>query len=263
MNDKKSFLLFADLKRVVDKLPDETKGKLFQLILDYANGIDAPVEDMWLDVIFEPIKTQLDRDNKKWEEVREKRSKAGKASADKRQQMSTHVESVEHNPTHVDTCEHMSTVSVNVNDTVSVNDTVNVFISPKPSLENLDPIVEIEKRKNLFEGVYKTWQIIAERQEVKFTNDEKNAMKGYAESKPSMQPHQITGAIVQLNDWAQKGLDIRKALLDGIQSNPRSTKLDQPYMAIVYDAKGNRIYGPAIAEWRAKVIEMEEKEQVA
>lgn len=122
--NKKSFILHADLKNVVDQLPDETKGKLFKLILDHVNGLEYAINDLLLSVVFEPIKSQLNRDNKKWEDVREKRSRAGKASADKRQHMSTHVESVEQNPTHVDTCQHMSTV--NVSDSVSVSDNVNV-----------------------------------------------------------------------------------------------------------------------------------------
>jgi hypothetical protein len=112
MENKRSFVLYVDTIHVVKKLPDETAGKLLKLILSYVNDEDPIVDDLMLDIVFEPIKQQLKRDLKKWDVIREKRSSAGKASANKRQQKATHV----------DTCEQMSTDNVNVN--VNVNDNV-------------------------------------------------------------------------------------------------------------------------------------------
>jgi len=114
--NKKSFVLYSDLKHVLQKLPDETAGKLFKLILAYVNDENPVVDDLLLDVLFEPIKQQFKRDLVKWESMREKRSQAGLISANKRKQTatnSTHVEFVGQNPTH-------STVNGNVN--VNVND---------------------------------------------------------------------------------------------------------------------------------------------
>jgi hypothetical protein len=112
MENKRSFVLYVDTIHVVKKLPDETAGKLLKLILSYVNDEDPIVDDLMLDIVFEPIKQQLKRDLKKWDVIREKRSNAGKASANKRQQKATHV----------DTCGQMSTENVNVN--VNVNDNV-------------------------------------------------------------------------------------------------------------------------------------------
>jgi len=111
MNGKKSFVLYSDLKEVVDKLPAEDAGKLFKLILDYVNDLNPEPEGLLLEIAFEPIKQQLRRDLKKWEDIIGKRSKAGKLSSAQKQLMTT---SVEH-------CATNSTDSEN--DTVS--DTVN------------------------------------------------------------------------------------------------------------------------------------------
>lgn len=89
MQDKSSFILYCDLIKVVEKLPDEMAGKLFKIILRYVNDIEVCVDDILLEIAFEPVKNQLKRDLKKWEYLKEKRSKAGKISAEKRRQKST------------------------------------------------------------------------------------------------------------------------------------------------------------------------------
>jgi hypothetical protein len=67
MNKKKSFLMYADLKFTIDKLPDESAGKLFKLILNYVNGDYNPPDDLLLQVVFEPIKQSLIRDLEMYE----------------------------------------------------------------------------------------------------------------------------------------------------------------------------------------------------
>lgn len=121
--NKKSFILYADLIKVVDKLPDDVAGKLFKIVLKYVNDQEVCIDDILLEIAFEPIKNQLKRDLKKWENLKEKRSKAGKISAEKRKQNST-------NSTHVESVKDCSTLStVNVNDNVTVNDTVTVTVN--------------------------------------------------------------------------------------------------------------------------------------
>jgi hypothetical protein len=79
---KKSFLLYCDLKHTIDKLPDETAGKLLKLILDYANGDFNEPNDLLLQVVFEPIKQSLIRDLEKYDAKvirnRENGSKGGR-----------------------------------------------------------------------------------------------------------------------------------------------------------------------------------------
>jgi hypothetical protein len=76
--NKKGFVLYADLIHTVSKLPNEIKGKLFQLILDYVNDKNPVVEDLLLEISFEPIKQQFKRDLVKWDKFRQKQSDNGK-----------------------------------------------------------------------------------------------------------------------------------------------------------------------------------------
>lgn len=130
--NKKSFILYADLINSIDHLTNEEKGILFNHILEYVNDKNPVMEDRVLLSAWKPIQSQMKRDLIKFEEVKEKRSKAGKRSAELRSLAnveqnatnSTSVESVEQcstNPTDNDT--------VNVNE--NVNDNVNVILLEK------------------------------------------------------------------------------------------------------------------------------------
>ena len=66
---KKSFLLYADIIGVVEKLPNDKAGELFKLILEYVNDKNPKTEDMLLQIAFEPIKLSLKRDLKKYEAI--------------------------------------------------------------------------------------------------------------------------------------------------------------------------------------------------
>lgn len=76
--DKKSFILYADLIYTVRKLPPDIAGKLFLTILQYVNDENPQVDDLIVDIAFEPVKQQLKRDLQKWDEHREKQSLNGK-----------------------------------------------------------------------------------------------------------------------------------------------------------------------------------------
>jgi len=121
-DNKKSFVAYVDWKNTFDMLNDTEAGQLVKHLLSYVNDENPELNDRYLKLAFEPIKLQLKRDLQKYETVKEKRSEAGKKSAEIKKQNasnSTHVESVEQN-------QQASTNStVNDNDTVNVNDTVN------------------------------------------------------------------------------------------------------------------------------------------
>ena len=126
---KKSFVLYADLLNVVEKLilKDRSNGtnyagELFYHILQYVNDANPIPIDFIVEMAFEPIKLQLKRDLKKYETIREKRAEAGRVSAEKRKQTPT-------NSTHVDTSKHCSTnLTVNDNDNGNVNDNVTTKV---------------------------------------------------------------------------------------------------------------------------------------
>jgi len=143
--NKKSFILYADIKTTIDKLDNEYAGKLFKHILAYVNDENPTTDDLLLEVAFEPIKRQFKRDLEKWEQIKSKRSEAGKASAESRKQKSTKstsVESVQQSSTN-------PTVNVNVNDNVNVNETV---INKKKNIKKevlVYPFNSIEFRKSI------------------------------------------------------------------------------------------------------------------
>lgn len=117
--NKKSFIFYCDWQTTFNELPDNEAGILIKHLLAYVNDENPTTENLLIKAVFANIKNQLKRDLKKWEDIREKRSEAGKISAEKRklsQQVLTSVESVQQSPT---------------NSTVNVTDTVNVTVNEK------------------------------------------------------------------------------------------------------------------------------------
>ena len=76
--DKKGFLLYADLIHTVRKIPNEKAGELFKHILSFVNDEDPQTEDLIVQLTFEPIKQQLKRDLKKYAETKSKKSVSGR-----------------------------------------------------------------------------------------------------------------------------------------------------------------------------------------
>ena len=65
--DKKSFLLYADVYATVKHLTDKQAGELFKLILSYVNDENPTTNSPLIKIAFEPIKQQLKRDLIKYE----------------------------------------------------------------------------------------------------------------------------------------------------------------------------------------------------
>jgi uncharacterized phage protein (TIGR02220 family) len=114
--DKKSFILYVDQKDLWKKLPDEIAGKLIKHIYAYVSDENPSSDDLIIEIAFEPIKQQLKRDLKLFEEKRVKRSEAGIAGANKRWQEiandSNRINSI---------AKIADNVNVNVNDNVIDN----------------------------------------------------------------------------------------------------------------------------------------------
>jgi hypothetical protein len=75
-DNKKSFILYTDLKSVVEKLITKDRedgtnntGELFYHILKYVNDEDPKPSNFIIEMAFEPIKLQLKRDLIKYEEI--------------------------------------------------------------------------------------------------------------------------------------------------------------------------------------------------
>lgn len=110
--DKKSFILYVDQKDLWNKLPDEIAGKLIKHIYSYVSDENPSSDDLIVEIAFEPIKQQLKRDLKLFEEKRVKRSEAGIAGANKRWQ------EIANDSKRIST---IAKIADNVNDNVNVN----------------------------------------------------------------------------------------------------------------------------------------------
>ena len=78
MENKKSFILYADIHSTVQHLNNEKTGELFKLILAYVNDENPLTDDIVLKVAFEPIKQQLKRDLRVWKNKKNVRAEAGR-----------------------------------------------------------------------------------------------------------------------------------------------------------------------------------------
>jgi predicted small metal-binding protein len=76
--NKKGFILYADQKELFTQLSDELAGKLIKHIFRYVNDENPVSEDVIINIAFTPIKQHLKRDLDKFNETKERRSKAGK-----------------------------------------------------------------------------------------------------------------------------------------------------------------------------------------
>lgn len=131
---KKSFVLYTDYEELFSELSNEDAGQLIKHIFGYVNDKNPVSKNPIVNVSFIPIKLQLKRDLVKWDSLREKRSEAGKASAEakknKTQQVSTSVDFVA--PV-LNSVEQTSTKS-----TVTVNATVTEINNNIPPIEKID-----------------------------------------------------------------------------------------------------------------------------
>ena len=109
--DKKSFILYSDAIYTVEKLSDTDAGQLLKHLLRYVNDQNPTTENPLVEIAFEPIKQQLKRDLVKFEDVKVKRSEAGKAGANKRWQDIANANKG---------IKNISNIAVNDNDNVNV-----------------------------------------------------------------------------------------------------------------------------------------------
>jgi hypothetical protein len=70
--DKTSFILYCDQQGLFNKLPDEIAGKLIKHIFAYVNDENPIASDLLLEIAFEPIKLQLKRDLRKYDDYIDK-----------------------------------------------------------------------------------------------------------------------------------------------------------------------------------------------
>jgi len=98
--DKKSVLLYCDIIHTVEELDDIDAGLLFKHYLRYINDQNPDPPSKLIKIVFEPIKQNLKRDLKKWEEKSNKNSESARTRWDKNN--ANACERTERNAKHAD-----------------------------------------------------------------------------------------------------------------------------------------------------------------
>ena len=78
MEPKKSFVFYLSWRSAINLLNDSQKAELLNAIFDYVAGEPVFINDGGVNICFEFIKSDLERDLEKWENIKNKRSEAGK-----------------------------------------------------------------------------------------------------------------------------------------------------------------------------------------
>ena len=144
--NKKSFLLYANIIHTVKKLSKDQVAELFLTILEYVNDNNPVVNDIAVDLVFEPIKQQLKIDLKKWDEKIAKYASAGRSGGLKSGEARRSNASKNEAKRSDASCGEANE-AVNDNVIVNVNDNVNndVIRDHSPKIENDNRWVQANK----------------------------------------------------------------------------------------------------------------------
>ena len=128
---KDSFILYTEQKEVINKLSDEQAGKLIKAIYEYVETGQMPKLDTLLEIVIIPFKQNIDRNADKYEEIKQKRSLAGKKGAKIKKQKQTKQANAKFVKQAVANQAVNENVNVNENDNenVNVNDNDNENVS--------------------------------------------------------------------------------------------------------------------------------------
>lgn len=127
--DKKSFVAYSDWNSTFEKLSDEEAGKLAKMMFSFVSDLKPVAPDRITELLFEPIKNQLERDLEKYKEVRQKRSEAGRnggvksgETRSKTEQREANTSNSKQNEAFASKTKQNEAVNDNVIDDVIVND---------------------------------------------------------------------------------------------------------------------------------------------
>jgi hypothetical protein len=165
--NKKSFLLYCDVMHTVKKLSNEQAGELFKHILSYVNDENPVTNDVVIDLVFEPIKQNLKRDLRRYEDKRLKNTD----NANKRwhNKDATVCDGINEN------ANHAVNVNVNVNDNVidnvkvnKINNSIELLMQKKSDFQNsLVPFVQ-EFSKDTIRAFFDYWSEAGKNGKMKF-----------------------------------------------------------------------------------------------
>jgi len=204
MQGKKSFVLYTDQREVFDELSDEDAGKLIKHIFAYVNDEDPITEDKLLKVAFLPIKTQLKRDLKIWDEKKSQRAEAGKKgglakSSNAKQSLakpSNATNDVANLPVNVNVNDNVN--DINKETLISLDEVEEEMGKEKPMQRSffirMQYIYNLDEKK--VKEAFKNWKILKEGEAMTISKAQNsfnlylknNASTGYSESKEVHKP---------------------------------------------------------------------------
>ena len=141
-DEKNSFVVYTDIKETLDELTDEQVAALFRGMVNYQlTGVD-PNFSGTLKFAFIPIRQQMDRDNTKWEQVKQKRAASGRQggirSGEVRREKAEANEAIASNKLtdNIINEANEANEAVNVNVNVNVNGNVNDNVADAEALSS-------------------------------------------------------------------------------------------------------------------------------
>ena len=165
MEGKKSFVMYTDQREVFDELDDVTAGKLIKHIFAYVNDEDPIAEDLLLKVAFLPIKTQLKRDLKIWDQKKVQRAEAGRKGGLAKASNASEVLAKPSNATN-DLANLAVNDNVNVNGNVNVISSITIFntsrLGGKNLFEDMKHIYDLNEEQ--IQKLYQEWSLTHEDQ---------------------------------------------------------------------------------------------------
>ena len=216
MQGKKSFVLYTDQREVFDELSDEDAGKLIKHIFAYVNDEDPITEDKLLKVAFLPIKTQLKRDLKIWDEKKSQRAEAGKKgglakSSNAKQSLanfSNATNDVANLPVNVNVNGNVN--DINKDSLISLDEVEEEMSKEKPMhrpyFTRMQEIYNLDEKK--VKEAFKNWKILKEGEAMTISKAQNsfnlylknNASTGYSESKEVHKP-KYAKSTIEDNWW--------------------------------------------------------------
>jgi len=167
MNDNKnSFILYHDQREIFKKLPKEQAGELIQAIFDYEVTGEMPKLPELLSYVIIPIKQSIDRNRLKYDDIKEKRIKAGQKGGKQTQANQANA--------CFDNKNQANQASSSVSVPVSVPVPVNVNVTLKEIKESFDIFYKAYPKHISRGQAEKTFTKVLKKQKIK-TIDELNA----------------------------------------------------------------------------------------
>ena len=148
MEPKKSFVFYLSWRSAINLLNDSQKAELLNAIFDYVSGEPVFINDGGVNICFEFIKSDIERDLEKWENVKNKRSEAGKKGGRPPKENESEKQTKAKKANAFSEKQTKAKKAVNVNVDVNV-DNNNIILTDNSTDNKQNNIIEKKEIKNI------------------------------------------------------------------------------------------------------------------